>query len=41
MDRRYAWRVAEPGITLSVHLENREQGELAFDATLALRRRVD
>jgi uncharacterized protein len=39
MDQRYDWRVAEPGTTLSVHIENREHGELAFDATLALKRR--
>jgi DUF1365 family protein len=39
MDQRYEWRVAEPGITLSVHIENREHGERAFDATLSLRRR--
>jgi DUF1365 family protein len=39
MDQRYGWRVSEPGTTLSVHIENREQGELAFDATLSLRRR--
>ena len=39
MDQRYEWRVAEPGTTLSVHIENREHGELAFDATLSLERR--
>jgi DUF1365 family protein len=39
MDQRYEWRVAEPGTTLSVHIENREHGELAFDATLSLKRR--
>jgi DUF1365 family protein len=39
MDQRYAWRVAEPGTTLSVHIENRQQGKRAFDATLALKRR--
>jgi hypothetical protein len=38
-DQRYDWRAAEPGTTLSVHIENRERGERAFDATLALRRR--
>ena len=40
MDQRYEWRVAEPGTTLSVHIENREHGELAFDATLSLERRT-
>jgi uncharacterized protein len=39
MDQRYDWRVAEPGTTLSVHIENREQGVRAFDATLSLSRR--
>jgi uncharacterized protein len=39
MDQRYDWRVAEPGTTLSVHIENREDGERAFDATLSMARR--
>ena len=39
LDQRYAWRLAAPGPTLSVHLENHEAGRLAFDATLGLRRR--
>jgi uncharacterized protein len=44
MDQRYDWRVADPGPTLSVHIENRHAsgtlaGELAFDATLSMRRR--
>jgi DUF1365 family protein len=39
MDQRYEWRVAEPGSTLSLHIENRERGERAFDATLSLERR--
>jgi hypothetical protein len=38
MDQMYDWRVAEPGSTLSVHIENREHGKRAFDATLSLRR---
>jgi cyclopropane-fatty-acyl-phospholipid synthase len=38
MDQRYVWRASEPGTTLSVHMENREQGELAFDATLSRKR---
>jgi DUF1365 family protein len=39
MDQRYVWRLATPGETLSVHIENRDAtGELAFDATLAMRR---
>jgi uncharacterized protein len=40
MDQRYDWRVGEPGTTLSVHIENREQGERVFDATLSLARRA-
>ena len=39
MDQRYDWRVADPGTTLSVHIENRREGMLAFDATLSMRRR--
>ena len=44
MDQRYEWRVADPGPTLSVHIENhRASGTLAperaFDATLSMRRR--
>ena len=39
MDQRYEWRVAEPGATLSVHIENHEAGRRAFDATLSLERR--
>jgi uncharacterized protein len=39
MEQHYTMRVAEPGPTLTVHIESHEQGRLAFDATLALRRR--
>jgi DUF1365 family protein len=39
MDQRYEWRVAEPGETLSLHIENQENGRRAFDATLSLERR--
>jgi uncharacterized protein len=39
MDQRYHWNVATPGRTLSVHIESREAGARAFDATLSLRRR--
>jgi DUF1365 family protein len=38
MDQIYEWRVAEPGSSLSVHIENREHGMRAFDATLSLKR---
>jgi uncharacterized protein len=38
MDQRYDWRATDPGPTLSVHIENEERGETAFDATLSLRR---
>jgi DUF1365 family protein len=38
MDQMYDWRVAEPGSSLSVHIENREHGMRAFDATLSLKR---
>ena len=39
MDQRYTLRAAEPGPTLSVHVENREDGAKVFDATLKLERR--
>jgi DUF1365 family protein len=39
MDQRYAWRATPPGKTLSVHIENVEEGRRVFDATLNLRRR--
>src|SRR5215210_554897 len=39
MDHRYDWRVTEPGETLSVHIESKRNGALAFDATLSMRRR--
>lgn len=38
MSQSYRWRVSTPGPTLSVHIENHEADELAFDATLSLRR---
>ncbi|MEA2438680.1 MAG: uncharacterized protein QOH76_104 [Thermoleophilaceae bacterium] len=38
MDHRYDWRVADPGATLSVHIESVRDGERAFDATLSMRR---
>jgi DUF1365 family protein len=39
MEHQYDWRVADPGDSLSVHIESRRDGERAFDATLSLRRR--
>jgi DUF1365 family protein len=39
MDHRYEWRMTAPAQTLSVHIESRRDGRLAFDATLSLRRR--
>jgi DUF1365 family protein len=39
MDHRYEWRVADPGATLSVHIESHRGGQRAFDATLSMRRR--
>jgi uncharacterized protein len=38
MDQRYEWRVSVPGETLSVHIASSHDGDLAFDATLSLRR---
>ena len=39
MDQTYRFVAPEPGATLSVHIESREHGERAFDATLNLRRK--
>jgi DUF1365 family protein len=41
MDHTYSWRLTEPGEQLIAHIEsnNDDDGELAFDATLSLRRR--
>jgi DUF1365 family protein len=39
MDHRYEWRMTTPGPTLSVHIASRREGQVAFDATLSLRRR--
>ncbi len=39
MDHTYDVRLTVPGETLSMHIESRRDGRLAFDATLNLRRR--
>jgi DUF1365 family protein len=39
MDQRYWWRAPAPGEMLSLHVESREAGARAFDATLKLARR--
>jgi uncharacterized protein len=39
MDHVYLARASLPGRRLAIHVESRRRGELAFDATLALRRR--
>ena len=42
MDQHYSWSSTRPAAdqpTLSVHIESREHGERAFDATLSLERR--
>ena len=39
MDHAYEVRASVPGETLSVHIESRRAGALAFDATLNLKRR--
>jgi uncharacterized protein len=38
MDQSYVWRVSEPGATLAVYIESREDGRRVFDATLKMRR---
>jgi DUF1365 family protein len=39
MDHTYDVKASVPGRTLSVHIESRRAGAVAFDATLALERR--
>jgi DUF1365 family protein len=39
MDQTYTIRATTPARTLSVHIESRQDGMRAFDATLALRRK--
>ncbi len=39
MDQHYSWRVAVPGRRVEVHIENHHGDQLAFDATLSMRRR--
>jgi len=39
MDQRYRFAAPAPAATLSVHVESTQDAELAFDATLSLRRR--
>jgi len=39
MDLDYDWRFGTPGQTLSVHMEDRRDGQTVFDATLGLERR--
>ncbi len=39
MDHAYDFRATAPAQTLSVHIESRRAGELAFDATLGMTRR--
>ncbi|MCB9852684.1 MAG: DUF1365 domain-containing protein [Phycisphaerales bacterium] len=39
MSHHYDWRFSLPGERLSVHMENFEQGEKLFDASMSLRRR--
>lgn len=39
MDHDYAWRLTVPGSTLGVEIASSRGGEIAFDATLRMRRR--
>lgn len=38
MDMAYDWRFTSPGPSLAIHMENRREGRLVFEATMALRR---
>lgn len=39
MDHEYDWRFSAPGDRLAVHMINRREGRVVFDATMALARR--
>ena len=39
MDVAYRWRFTTPGARLAVHMQNARDGQVLFDATLALSRR--
>lgn len=39
MNQDYDWSFTAPGRQFSVHMENREDGELLFDATMQMQRR--
>ena len=39
MDVEYDWRFSQPGARLAVHMQNRREGAMLFDATLSLERR--
>ena len=39
MEQRYTWRASTPGDDLKVHIASSQDGDRAFDATLALDRR--
>jgi DUF1365 family protein len=38
MDHEYGWRFSEPGPGLRVHMENRVDGRIVFDASLSMER---
>jgi len=40
MDHVYRWRIGIPGERLAVHIDSRRNDQVAFDATLTLRRRA-
>jgi DUF1365 family protein len=40
MNQQYVWRVTEPGRNLTVHIDNIENGDKFFAATMVLRRRA-
>jgi DUF1365 family protein len=39
MEQDYVWRLSEPGEQLVIHMQNREQGRLVFDAAMAMEAR--
>jgi len=39
MNQEYDWSFTQPGRRMAIHMENRERGELLFDATMNMERR--
>ncbi|MBO6514720.1 MAG: DUF1365 domain-containing protein [Phycisphaerales bacterium] len=40
MNQRYVWKLSDPAAELVVHMENEQEGETVFDATMVLHRKA-